>query len=521
MKESKMTQAATIDPTSGLTTPEVDISKIRVTEGYNPRKLKDPEALQALADSIADIGIIEPLVVSPPDEDGFFDLKDGERRLEAATIAGERKVPITVSTGGTEVTDAGNYHREGLDPVAQARSWKAMAEEHNLTTHKAIAEKAKVKRVGTVSAHLRLLDLPEGVQRYFEERFLSLDAEPQLRELCKASPRAAECVCELAKRKKLKPSHFVSQFGELLAVVPSTRFDDPPVMVPVASTTLALAVADPGDREHLAARLRTLYPGDAYAERGSFRFSDEEIDAARAARCLIEYRPRKGTIGRTLRYITDREFAGDLAERAITRIEGEVTESRRRQEERERQEKARRQGTDPDADEIKQAEERKEQLAERKQRKANALASNEEVGRLYLQKKGGRALKQRALVRFRIFAHMWVDAYPDVAARGLRIVLPQLREVETTQTKTAGPRQKITYVDRGEARQYLHDQIDKARSLEEGTEILTLAAAAALVADEDALTNAEKVGSSGIGFEAAKALEADVRIVTPRAVAAK
>jgi ParB-like nuclease domain len=84
-KESNMTQATTIDPISGLATPEVDISQIRVTEGYNPRKLKDPETLQALADSIADLGIVEPLIVSPPDEDGFFDLKVGERRLGAAT----------------------------------------------------------------------------------------------------------------------------------------------------------------------------------------------------------------------------------------------------------------------------------------------------------------------------------------------------------------------------------------------------------------------------------------------------
>ena len=516
-----MTQAATIDPTSGFATPEVDISRIRVTEGYNPRKLKDSETLQALADSIADIGIVEPLIVSPPDEDGFFDLKDGERRLEAATIAGEKKVPITVTTGGSEVTDAGNYHREGLDLVAQARSWKAMAEEHNLTTHKAIAEKAKVKRVGTVSAHLRLLDLPEGVQRFFEERFLTLDAEPQLRELSKASPRAAECVCELARRKKLKSSQVVSHFGELLSAVATSRFDDPPVMVPVPSTSLMAAVTDPEDRKHLAARLRALYPDDGYAARGSFTFSEEEIDAARAARCLIEHRPRKGAIGRTVRFISDHEFAADLAERAITRIEGEVTEFRQRQEERERREKARRQGTNPDADAEQQAKKRKEQLAERKQRKADALASNEEVGRLYLQKKGGRALKQRALVRFRVIAHMWVDAYPDVAARGLRIVLPQLREVETIQTKTAGPRQKITYVDRGEAKQYLHDQIDNARSVEEGIEVLAFAAAAALVADEDALTNAEKVGHTGIGFEAAKALAADVKIVTPRTVAEK
>lgn len=88
------------------------------------------------------------------------------------------------------MTDAANYHREGLDPVAQARSWKAMAKEHNLTTHKAIVEKAKVRRVGKVSAHLRPLDLPEGVQRYFEEGILSLDAEPRLRELQERSAPA-------------------------------------------------------------------------------------------------------------------------------------------------------------------------------------------------------------------------------------------------------------------------------------------------------------------------------------------
>lgn len=516
-----MTQAATIDPVVDLATPEVDIGRIRVRPDYNPRKLKDREALQALADSIADIGMIEPLVVSPPDEDGFFDLLSGECRLEAATIAGEKKVPITLHRGSSEVTDAENHHRQALDPVAQARSWKAMAEEHNLTTHKAIAEKAKVKRVGKVSAHLRLLELPGGVQRYFEERFLSLDAEPQLRELAAMSPRAAECVCALARRRKLKAGQFVSHFGELLAMVPMSKFDDPPTMIPVIGVTLVDAVADPDARQALAERLRKLYPEVEFAERGSFNFSQEEVDQARAARCLIEYSPKKNRIGRTVRFIVDPVFAADLAERAVTRIEGEVVASREREARRAREEKARRQGTDPDAGEDQQATERKAKLAERKQRKADALARNEEVGRLYLQKQGGRSLKQRALVRFRVVAHMWVDAYPDVAARGLRIVLPQLREVETTQTKTAGPRQKITYVPRHEAKEYLHRKIDEVRSIEEGAEILALASATALAADEDALTNAEKVGHSGIGLDAAKALDADVKVVTPKAVAKK
>lgn len=516
-----MTQAATIDPIADLATPEVDIDRIRVKKDYNPRKIKDTEALQALADSIGDIGMTEPLVVSPPDEDGFFDLMDGERRLEAATIAGEKKVPITLNRGGSEVTDAANYHREGLDPVAQARSWRAMAEEHNLTTHKAIAEKAKIRRVGTVSAHLRLLDLPEGVQRYFEERRLSLDAEPQLRELSRTSPRVAECVCELAKRKNLKASHFVSQFGELLVAVPTARFDDPPTMIPVAPFTLAGAVTDPEVREKLAARLRELYPGDRFAERGSFHLSEEEIDQARAARCLIEYKPRKGAFGRVERFIVDREFAADLAERAITRLESEVSIHREREAKRIRQEKARRQGVDPEADEDQQTKERKAKLAERKGRKADALARNEEVGRLYLQKKGGRALKQRALKRFRVVAHMWIDAHPEIAARGLRIVLPQLREEQVTQTKSAGPRRKVIYVSGEEANRFLHRQVDDARSVEEGVETLTFAAAAALAADQAALTNAEKVGPPGIGLDAAKALAADVDLITPKAVAEK
>lgn len=369
-----MTQAATIDPSVEFATPEVDIGRIRVRPDYNPRKRKDPDDLQACADSIADIGMIEPLVVSPPDEDGFFDLLAGDRRLEAATIAGEKKVPIRVNGGGSEATDAENYHREDLDPVAQARSWKSMAEEHDLRTHKAIAEKAKVRRVGIVSAHFRLLDLPEGVQRHFEERTVSLDAEPPLRELSKASPRAAECVCELAKRAKLKPSHFVSHFGDLLASLSTSKFDDPPVMVTVPRTTLASAVTDPEARQELTDRLLALYPGDHSAARGSFAFSEDEIDQARAAHCLIEYEPKKRSMGRVVRFITDRELAADLAGRAVSRIEKEVAESREREEKRAREEKARRQGVDPDAGDDQQTRERKAKLAERKKRKADALA---------------------------------------------------------------------------------------------------------------------------------------------------
>lgn len=95
--------------------------------------------------------------------------------------------------------------------------------------------------------------------------------------------------------------------------------------------TLADAVADPHARQKLADRLGELYPDDKFADRGAFNFSEEEIDQARAAHCLIEYSPKKKTIGRTVRFIIAPAFAADLAERAVTRIEREVAESRERE----------------------------------------------------------------------------------------------------------------------------------------------------------------------------------------------
>lgn len=85
IEESKITQAATIDPVVDLAAPEFDTSRIRVKNDYNPRERKDPEALRALAGSIADIGVIGPLV----EASGNTFIRSGKESAVEGRISGQ------------------------------------------------------------------------------------------------------------------------------------------------------------------------------------------------------------------------------------------------------------------------------------------------------------------------------------------------------------------------------------------------------------------------------------------------
>jgi hypothetical protein len=456
-----------------------------------------------------------PTVVEAGDH---FELAAGERRLRAARMAGLKTIPVSIRHDGdrTQVTAAENDHREGLDHVAIGRQYKAIAEEFNLTTRTAVAEHSDVTRAW-VSSHLRLLDLPEGVQRYIAEGTVPFEAEPPLRAISEVSPRVAECVCEMAKRRKVKPSRFVASFGDLLAEAPEARFEHRPTMIPVVHVPVRRAVADPEGRRKIVARLADVYPHQTIDDAARLSFSGEEIDAARAAQCLIEYKSGTEAWVRTLRFITDAELAADLVDRAVGRIETEVADHRRRIEEAERRAKAQRQGTDPDAGADRQAEERKAKAAERKKLKADAEASNEEIGLRLIKARGGRARKQRSMVRFRVVAGLFLDAYPELAGRGLRLVLPQLREVESKRLKSGESRQKITYAGREQATEFLAARLAEADSPEEGLELLTEAVVAASLADEDAVPQADRIGyRTRVGQATTEALAADVKAATPR-----
>jgi ParB/RepB/Spo0J family partition protein len=202
----------------------------------------DKDKLARMASSMRKVGMLKPLLVVAVGD--HFQLVAGERRHKAAHDADLKRVPITVRPDGDRelMTATENSHHEDLDPVAQARTWQMVAEAHGLKTYKQIAE-AVDDTTDAVGKHLRVLKLPERVQGYFEEGIVPLDGERHLRDVARISPRVAECICEVARREKVKPSRFVGNFEALLLKVPETKFDNPPTMIPVWGTVGQLVTA--------------------------------------------------------------------------------------------------------------------------------------------------------------------------------------------------------------------------------------------------------------------------------------
>ncbi|HEY5709312.1 MAG TPA: ParB/RepB/Spo0J family partition protein [Solirubrobacterales bacterium] len=497
---------------SDLATPLLEVDKIEVIEGFNPRTHMDPDALARLAGSLGKTDVVQPLTVRPI-EGGKFAVIAGHRRLEAAKLAGIKKVPVHVRKNGNAraAALAENLHREDLDPIDTARGLTELAAELNLTTHKKIAEELDVSD-SWVSQHLRLLKLPEGVQVYIAEGHVPVEAERDLRGIAKVSPRIAECICELAKRRKVKGREFVVNFGDLFEAVAQARFEDKPTMIDPGAVRLGDVIADEkkrrdlGDR-HLAAKPYT------HTDNPTLRFSEAEVDAARAAGCLVEHEVDHGEWTSTVAFITDAEFAADLAERLVERIVKEEAERKKRDEEW----RAQSEGREPLTPEQKK-DERKAAYKERQAKAATARTWNGTVGGNLLKRRGSASRKQFALARVKAMAIALITDNPTLAARGLRLVTSQLQEVEVKQLKTTGKtKEKVSYADAEQSTAYLVKRVNDASSVNEVAEIVGDAMVASLLADENELPQSKRVrGGLRASAEVEKLLSADIKSVRPR-----
>lgn len=132
-----------------------------------PRDHMDAEALQELAASIMEHGIIQPLIVSKENEGDLYTLIAGERRWRAAKIAGLSMVPAIERTvtdqGQLELALIENLQRADLSPLEMAEAYRQLAESFSLT-HEEIAERVGKSRT-SVTNTLRLLNLPEQVRK--------------------------------------------------------------------------------------------------------------------------------------------------------------------------------------------------------------------------------------------------------------------------------------------------------------------------------------------------------------------
>ncbi len=131
---------------------------------YQPRSTFDEAEIQSLAESLADHGMIQPVVVRRAGE--RYQLISGERRWRAATVAGWEKVPCHVwdvdDQRMAELALVENVQRKDLNPLEKAASFQRYIQQYGCTQEE-VASRVKIDR-STVANLIRLLDLPEAVQ---------------------------------------------------------------------------------------------------------------------------------------------------------------------------------------------------------------------------------------------------------------------------------------------------------------------------------------------------------------------
>jgi ParB family chromosome partitioning protein len=167
---------AAILPETGIGDPgyrEIPIDLIRPNPDQ-PRRSVDPATISALAESIAEAGVIQPLIVRPL-PDGRYELIAGERRWRAAREAGVDVLPAVVrdedEAKRMQTALIENVAREDLNPVDEARACAALVEELGLTKEE-LARRIGRSRVA-VSNLIRLLDLPDAALELLESGELS------------------------------------------------------------------------------------------------------------------------------------------------------------------------------------------------------------------------------------------------------------------------------------------------------------------------------------------------------------
>lgn len=152
---------------------EVSVDSIQPNP-RQPRTRFEDEALQELAASIRQVGVIQPLVVRPL-SGGRYEIIAGERRFRAAQLAGLTSVPIVVRAAGNreslELALIENVQREDIGPVEAARAYRLLMDEFNLKQDEVATRVGKSR--SAIANTVRLLKLPAAVLEALNEGVLT------------------------------------------------------------------------------------------------------------------------------------------------------------------------------------------------------------------------------------------------------------------------------------------------------------------------------------------------------------
>ena len=153
---------------------EIEIDKIFANPNQ-PRRDFNEDALRELADSINELGVIQPITLRNM-EDGTYQIIAGERRFRASQLAGKNTIPAYILKADDEETMEmaliENIQREDLNPLEIALAYQQLIEQHNLS------QEQLSKRVGkgraTIANFLRILKLPAAIQVALQEKKIDM-----------------------------------------------------------------------------------------------------------------------------------------------------------------------------------------------------------------------------------------------------------------------------------------------------------------------------------------------------------
>lgn len=138
-----------------------------------PRKKFDEDALQELAESIKQYGVIQPLILQKKDK--YYEIIAGERRWRAARMAGLKEVPAVIKDyspqEAVEIALIENIQREDLNPIEEAQTYQRLIQEFQLKQDE-VAERVSKSRVAVTNS-MRLLKLDDRVQQMLIDEMLS------------------------------------------------------------------------------------------------------------------------------------------------------------------------------------------------------------------------------------------------------------------------------------------------------------------------------------------------------------
>lgn len=164
---------------NNLTEDSENLSSLRVTElepnKNQPRKNFDKEALEQLATSIRENGVLQPLLVRPL-ATGNYQIIAGERRWRASKIAGLSEVPVVIRDDLSEeqvmqIALIENLQRENLNPIEEALGYKELIDSYNMTQEQLAKSLGKAR--SSIANSLGLLTLPKSVKDLLQQGELS------------------------------------------------------------------------------------------------------------------------------------------------------------------------------------------------------------------------------------------------------------------------------------------------------------------------------------------------------------